>query len=31
LFDEADAFFGKLTAAQDAHDRYADLKANYLL
>jgi SpoVK/Ycf46/Vps4 family AAA+-type ATPase len=30
-FDEADALFGKRTAVQDAHDRYANLDTGYLL
>ena len=30
-FDEADALFGKRTRIQDAHDRYANMEANYLL
>jgi hypothetical protein len=31
FFDEADALFGKRTAVQDAHDRYANIEMNYLL
>jgi len=31
LFDEADALFGKRTEVKDAHDRYANIAANYLL
>jgi SpoVK/Ycf46/Vps4 family AAA+-type ATPase len=31
LFDEADALFGKRSAVQDAHDRYANLEVAYLL
>lgn len=31
FFDEADALFGKRTAVQDAHDRYANIETNYLL
>ncbi|WP_329144511.1 ATP-binding protein [Streptomyces sp. NBC_01456] len=31
LFDEADAVFGKRTATQDAHDRYANTGTSYLL
>jgi hypothetical protein len=31
FFDEADALFGKRTAVQDAHDRYANIEVNYLL
>jgi SpoVK/Ycf46/Vps4 family AAA+-type ATPase len=31
VFDEADALFGKRTEIRDAHDRYANLEANYLL
>ncbi|MFD7838222.1 ATP-binding protein [Streptomyces sp. NPDC059761] len=31
LFDEADAVFGKRTATQDAHDRYANTGTAYLL
>ncbi|MGK5731564.1 ATP-binding protein [Streptomyces sp. URMC 124] len=31
LFDEADAVFGKRTAVQDAHDRYANTGTSYLL
>ena len=30
-FDEADALFAKRTRIQDAHDRYANMEANYLL
>lgn len=28
LFDDADGFFGKRTNVRDAHDRYANLKAD---
>lgn len=31
VFDEADALFGKRTEVKDAHDRYANIEANYLL
>jgi hypothetical protein len=31
FFDEADALFGKRTAVQDAHDRYANIEISYLL
>ncbi len=31
LFDEADAIFGKRSAVQDAHDRYANIESAYLL
>jgi SpoVK/Ycf46/Vps4 family AAA+-type ATPase len=31
FFDEADALFGKRTAAQDSHDRYAGAAVNYLM
>ena len=31
FFDEADALFGKRTAVSDAHDRYANMEASYLL
>jgi SpoVK/Ycf46/Vps4 family AAA+-type ATPase len=31
FFDEADALFAKRSTVQDAHDRYANLEANYLL
>lgn len=31
LFDEADAVFGRRTATQDAHDRYANTGTSYLL
>jgi hypothetical protein len=31
FFDEADSLFGKRTAVQDAHDRYANIEVNYLL
>ena len=31
LFDEADAIFGKRTAVQDSHDRYANIEVGYLL
>lgn len=31
FFDEADAFFGKRTEVNDAHDRYANLETAYLL
>ncbi|RYZ56198.1 MAG: AAA family ATPase [Chitinophagaceae bacterium] len=31
FFDEADALFGKRTDVKDAHDRYANRKASYLL
>ena len=31
FFDEADALFGKRTAADSGHDRYANLEASYLL
>ena len=31
LFDEADALFGKRTEVKDAHDRYANIQASYLL
>src|SRR4051812_11404633 len=31
LFDEADALFGKRTDVKDAHDRFANLEAAYLL
>lgn len=31
VFDEADALFGKRSQVQDAHDRYANAKAEYLL
>jgi AAA+ superfamily predicted ATPase len=31
FFDEADALFGKRTAVEDAHDRYANIEVNYLL
>jgi SpoVK/Ycf46/Vps4 family AAA+-type ATPase len=31
VFDEADALFGKRTKVHDAHDRYANIEANYLL
>ncbi len=30
-FDEAEALFGKRTDAKDAHDRYANLEASYIL
>jgi SpoVK/Ycf46/Vps4 family AAA+-type ATPase len=30
-FDEADALFGKRSEVKDAHDRYANLKVDYLL
>jgi hypothetical protein len=31
FFDEADALFGKRTAVNDAHDRYANQEVSYLL
>lgn len=31
LFDEADALFGKRSAVNDAHDRYANIEISYLL
>jgi vesicle-fusing ATPase len=31
LLDEADALFGKRTEVKDAHDRYANIEADYLL
>jgi ATP-dependent 26S proteasome regulatory subunit len=31
LFDEADAIFGKRSAVNDAHDRYANVEISYLL
>ena len=31
FFDEADALFGRRTAAKDAHDRYANIETSYLL
>ena len=31
FFDECDALFGKRTAVQDAHDRYANIEVAYLL
>lgn len=31
FFDEADALFGKRTAVQDAHDRFANQEVSYLL
>ncbi len=31
FFDEADALFGKRTAVQDSHDRYANQEISYLL
>jgi SpoVK/Ycf46/Vps4 family AAA+-type ATPase len=31
LFDEADAIFGKRSAVQDSHDRYANIESAYLL
>ena len=31
FFDEADALFGKRGEVKDAHDRYANIQANYLL
>src|SRR5580693_7979195 len=31
IFDEADALFGKRTDVRDAHDRYANIEASYLL
>lgn len=31
FFDEADALFGKRTAANDAHDRFANIQIDYLL
>jgi SpoVK/Ycf46/Vps4 family AAA+-type ATPase len=31
FFDEADALFGKRTAVEDAHDRYANIEINFLL
>jgi hypothetical protein len=31
FFDEADALFGKRTAVQDSHDRYANVGVSYLL
>lgn len=31
LFDEAGALFGKRTSVRDAHDRYANLEASYLI
>lgn len=31
FFDEADALFGKRSAVQDAHDRYANIEISYLL
>lgn len=31
FFDEADALFGKRTTIKDAHDRYANMTADYLL
>ncbi|MFD6421080.1 ATP-binding protein [Streptomyces sp. NPDC060198] len=31
LFDEADAVFGKRSEVKDAHDRYANMEASYLL
>lgn len=30
-FDEADALFGRRSKVRDAHDRYANLEASYLL
>jgi AAA+ superfamily predicted ATPase len=31
FFDEADALFGRRTAANDAHDRFANIQIDYLL
>lgn len=31
FFDEADSVFGKRSAVQDAHDRYANIEVSYLL
>jgi SpoVK/Ycf46/Vps4 family AAA+-type ATPase len=31
FFDEADALFGKRTGVKDAHDRFANIEASYLL
>jgi SpoVK/Ycf46/Vps4 family AAA+-type ATPase len=31
FFDEAEALFGKRTKVQDAHDKYANAEASYLL
>lgn len=31
FFDEADARFGKRTSVKDAHDRYANQEASYLM
>ena len=31
FFDEADALFGKRSEVKDAHDRYANIEAAYLL
>jgi SpoVK/Ycf46/Vps4 family AAA+-type ATPase len=31
LFDEADALFGKRSAVEDSHDRYADIEVSFLL
>jgi SpoVK/Ycf46/Vps4 family AAA+-type ATPase len=31
FFDEADALFGKRTSVRDAHDKYANQEASYLL
>jgi len=31
LFDEADVLFGKRSGVKDSHDRYANLKVDYLL
>ncbi len=31
LFDEADSLFGKRSAVNDAHDRYANIEISYLL
>lgn len=31
VFDEADALFGKRSEVKDAHDRYVNIEANYLL
>ncbi|MCL4781676.1 MAG: ATP-binding protein [Bryobacterales bacterium] len=31
FFDEADALFGKVTSARNAHDRYANFEISYLI
>lgn len=31
VFDEADALFGKRTAVDDSHDRYANIETSYML